>query len=1140
MALNDRQTSLLVQQDWTKVYETFKEADFQSYDFETLRKTMIDYLRTYYPEDFNDFTESSEYIALIDLIAFLGQTLAFRTDLNARENFIDTAERRDSVLKLARLINYNPKRNIASSGLLKVESVTTTEQVFDSNGSDLSNLIINWDDPSNDNWQEQFNTILNAALIDSQTVGKSGNSQIVNGVSTQEYTLRILDQILPTFRFSTEVEGNQLNFETISATSVNRTFVYEIPPKPLGQFNILYRTDNLGNSSNNTGFFVYFKQGTMNSVDFNITDALPNRGVNIDFSNINNNDVWLYKLNTDGSIGDKWTQVPAINGINITYNNESERNLYQVVTRNDDQITLSFGDGSFANIPQGGFRLFYRQSIGTRYKITPDEIQNVDIPISYVDRNGRNAVLTAKVSLKYTVANSSPRETLTEIRRKAPQQYYTQNRMITGEDYNIFPYTAFNNIQKVKSTNRSSSGVSRFLDVVDVTGKYSSTNIFSADGLLYKDEYVKTTNFTYQTVNEIFNVVFNTIAPILRDKPVSHLHYNKTDRFPLSQLTWPIGSSGTLVTDLSWSFESASTNKSIGYIKGPDSNDADGLPFITMPIGAGISSVLKHVVPGAIIKFGAGDGNYFDARNKIKTGSISKDKDRTYIYASVSSINQTTNAITISETVPTNAIPLEIIPVFKSVLSDSLINQMVTFIKIYKNFALRYDTTINGWALIDSADIGGNVYSNDNAGSTAGTGLDSSWIIKLIYTGSEYVISYRGLDYYFESAAETKFYFDDNAKVFDSKTGKTQNDEVTVLKFNSQADSALPLAQNLTWNVYGSIVASDGYRDNRKVLVTFPDFDSDGVPDNPDLFDLIVASTVNVSEKFVFFTKEQSATSFIQYTPVPYNDVVIDATLETIKLSLDNYTDKQIFYASDEDKFYRLDIDTVGLRNATDVSSEYLARVGRDSLNFQYIHTSPNNRRVDPSPNNLMDMFILTKQYATDYTAFITDTSNTLTLPVAPSQEELKSEFASLENFKAMSDAIIYNSARFKPIFGELADTALKAKFKVVKNSNMIISDSDVKTSVINAINAYFDINNWDFGETFYFSELSAYLHSELTPELASIIIVPNNSAAQFGNLYQINAEPDEILISSATVDDVEVIASITASQLNQSTSVVT
>ena len=42
---------LLVTEDWTKIYQSFRNADFKSYDFETLRKTMIDYLRTYYPED---------------------------------------------------------------------------------------------------------------------------------------------------------------------------------------------------------------------------------------------------------------------------------------------------------------------------------------------------------------------------------------------------------------------------------------------------------------------------------------------------------------------------------------------------------------------------------------------------------------------------------------------------------------------------------------------------------------------------------------------------------------------------------------------------------------------------------------------------------------------------------------------------------------------------------------------------------------------------------------------------------------------------------------------------------------------------------------------------------------------------------
>jgi len=131
MASTTRQNSLLVNQDWTKVYESFRNADFQSYDFQTLRKSMIDYLRIYYPEDFNDFTESSEFIALVDMIAFLGQSLAFRTDLNARENFIDTAERRDSVLKLARLVSYVPKRNQAATGFLKFDSVQTTETLRD-------------------------------------------------------------------------------------------------------------------------------------------------------------------------------------------------------------------------------------------------------------------------------------------------------------------------------------------------------------------------------------------------------------------------------------------------------------------------------------------------------------------------------------------------------------------------------------------------------------------------------------------------------------------------------------------------------------------------------------------------------------------------------------------------------------------------------------------------------------------------------------------------------------------------------------------------------------------------------------------------------------------------------------------------
>ena len=184
MANTTRQTSLLVNQDWTKVYESFRNADFQSYDFQTLRKSMIDYLRIYYPEDFNDFVESSEYIALIDMIAFLGQSLAFRTDLNARENFIDTAERRDSVLKLARLVSYVPKRNQTALGYLKFDSIQTTETLTDSNNIDLTNVIVKWNDSTNINWYEQFVTILNNALPTNQIIGKPANSKLIAGITS--------------------------------------------------------------------------------------------------------------------------------------------------------------------------------------------------------------------------------------------------------------------------------------------------------------------------------------------------------------------------------------------------------------------------------------------------------------------------------------------------------------------------------------------------------------------------------------------------------------------------------------------------------------------------------------------------------------------------------------------------------------------------------------------------------------------------------------------------------------------------------------------------------------------------------------------------------------------------------------------
>ena len=48
MAKTTRQTAIFGVEDWKRIYTTYREADFQSYDFETLRKSFIDYIRIYY------------------------------------------------------------------------------------------------------------------------------------------------------------------------------------------------------------------------------------------------------------------------------------------------------------------------------------------------------------------------------------------------------------------------------------------------------------------------------------------------------------------------------------------------------------------------------------------------------------------------------------------------------------------------------------------------------------------------------------------------------------------------------------------------------------------------------------------------------------------------------------------------------------------------------------------------------------------------------------------------------------------------------------------------------------------------------------------------------------------------------------
>lgn len=1145
---------LLVSEDWKKIYQSFRNADFQSYDFETLRRTMIGYLQENYPEDFNDFIDSSEYIALIDLIAYLGQNLSFRIDLNARENFLETAQRRDSILRLAQLVSYTPTRNVPANGFLKITSVSTTDSVLDGNGNNLANSPISWNDPTNANWYQQFITVMNSAMPGSFSFGKPYDRKTINGILTEQYRLNSSNQDVPVYSFSKNVNGTPMNFEIVPASFSAKSSIYEESPTPGNTFSLIYKNDNQGSGSANTGFFVHFRQGSLSLSSFNITTPVPNEIVGVNTPDINNTDVWLWQLDANGNYSTLWTKVSDVVGNNVIYNslNKDERNIYSITTRDRDQIDLNFADGSFGNLPKGQFRLFYRQSNGLSYSIKPEQMNGIVVDIPYYNKSGQGHTLRVFLSLQYIVNNSSGAETNASIQSKAPQAYYLQNRMVTAEDYNIAPLTLGNDILKVKSVNRISSGLSKYFDLKDVSGKYSTTNIFANDGVLYKDTRELNFEFDFSNRNEVFAVLKQQVEPIILSTSMRSFYLDE-DNFPRRDLSY-IGST--------WTEVNRTSGQSRGYFKIPATVVTAEQP---LDVGSFSTSNLRYVTAGSLIKFvapGTNNKNFFKTSGRLVR---TQDQDTVnYIWVKViqvvgdgsntgqGALDDGTGPIIFSGPVPTDAVPVQVIPKFIDIFSYAFENELVNLCLNQRNFGLSFNEGTRTWGIVFDTNLNLiDPFSLANQGAVDNAGRDSSWLVAFTWTGKKYKVRYRISDYVFESKKETAFFIDPTTVNYDFTNDTVVKDQISVLSINTAnipanaANTVTPgsLGKNYRWQIDNNIVEADGYIEPKKVVVSFYDYTNAGQIEDPDAFkrivepDSISEDTYTISDpetgsrnQFVYFKKIDNG---LRYQILDKADFLAYPSEEQVPT--DHRFDGQLYY------FYNLSSDVVKSYSAALAETgdpwiyqpDYYARPGRIDLKFHYVHNSGEDRRIDPSKSNIIDIYLLTASYDIEYRTWLTSGSGAE--PLSPTSQGLEQNFSSsLEPIKTISDEIVFQPVKYKVLFGSKADINLQATFKAVRNQSRPSSENELKTRILNAIQDFFALENWDFGQSFNFSELSTYVMNLLTPDITNFVIVPKSNN-NFGSLYEIACQSNEIFINGAGVSDIEIISAITSSELKSS-----
>ena len=92
-----------------KSWGNSKNINYVGKDFDSLRENLIQYAKTYFPNTYSDFNESSPGMVFIEMASYIGDVLSFYQDTQLKESMLSHATERKNVVALAQAMGYKPK-----------------------------------------------------------------------------------------------------------------------------------------------------------------------------------------------------------------------------------------------------------------------------------------------------------------------------------------------------------------------------------------------------------------------------------------------------------------------------------------------------------------------------------------------------------------------------------------------------------------------------------------------------------------------------------------------------------------------------------------------------------------------------------------------------------------------------------------------------------------------------------------------------------------------------------------------------------------------------------------------------------------------------------------------------------------------
>jgi hypothetical protein len=92
-----------------KNFGNSKNVNYLGKDFDTLKQNLIDFTKTYFPNQYSDFNDASPGMVFVEQAAAIGDILAFYQDTQLKESMLSNATERKNIIALAQSVGYRPK-----------------------------------------------------------------------------------------------------------------------------------------------------------------------------------------------------------------------------------------------------------------------------------------------------------------------------------------------------------------------------------------------------------------------------------------------------------------------------------------------------------------------------------------------------------------------------------------------------------------------------------------------------------------------------------------------------------------------------------------------------------------------------------------------------------------------------------------------------------------------------------------------------------------------------------------------------------------------------------------------------------------------------------------------------------------------